>query len=137
MSNRSNNQTAVANKIATYLLLICLIILSLSFVALTLSLNAFFTGDVTVGAFLGFTGFVAMALSMYFLFQSKRTISMKIETPKVMTTIDCGRCGKTVREYQRGDYVFKEGVACPKCGNKEMITAIYKEVKEKEKTYNI
>ncbi len=137
MSNRSNNQTAVANKISTYLLLICLIILALSFVALTLSLNAFLAGDGTVGLLFGFTGFVAMALSMYFLFQSKRTISMKIETQKVMTTISCGKCGKTVREYQRGDFVFKEGVACPKCGGKEMVTAIYKEVKEKEKTYNI
>jgi DNA-directed RNA polymerase subunit RPC12/RpoP len=137
MSNRSNNQTAVANKISTYLLLVCLIIMALSFVALGLSVNAMMAGDDTVALFLGFMGFVAMALSMYFLFQSKRTISMKIETPKVMTTISCGRCGKTVREYQRGDFVFKEGVACPKCSNKEMITAIYKEVKEKEKTYNI
>jgi hypothetical protein len=28
-------------------------------------------------------------------------------------------------------------VACGKCGGKQMITAIYKEVKEKEKTYAV
>ena len=64
---------------------------------------------------------------------------MKIEIPKVMTTIECKKCGiKTVREYQRGDYVYKELDACPKCPDtKQIITAIYKEVKEKEKTYNV
>jgi hypothetical protein len=62
---------------------------------------------------------------------------MKIETPKVMTTIDCGKCGKTTREYQRGDFVFKDLGACQKCGDRQVITAIYKEVKEKEKTYNV
>jgi hypothetical protein len=58
-----------------------------------------------------------------------------------MTTIECQNkaCNnKTVREFQRGDYVFKESdVACGKCVGKQMITAIYKEVKEKEKTYAV
>ena len=64
---------------------------------------------------------------------------MKIEIPKVMTTIECRKCGtKTTREFQRGDFVFKELDACPKCpGEKQVVTAIYKEVKEKEKTYAV
>ncbi len=66
---------------------------------------------------------------------------MKIEIPKVMTTIQCTNKGcdsKTVREFQRGDYVFKElDTPCQKCSGKQMITAIYKEVKEKEKTYSV
>jgi hypothetical protein len=33
--------------------------------------------------------------------------------------------------------MFKELDACPKCGGKQMITGIYKEVKEKEKTYAV
>jgi len=34
--------------------------------------------------------------------------------------------------------VFKELDACPKCPDtKQMITGIYKEVKEKEKTFNV
>jgi hypothetical protein len=67
----------------------------------------------------------------------KRVASMKIEAPKVMTTIECRKCGfKSVREFQRGDFVFKDLEACQKCDDKMIITAIYKEVKEKEKTYN-
>ncbi len=66
---------------------------------------------------------------------------MKIEIPKVMTTIGCvsKTCdAKTTREFQRGDYVYKElDTPCQKCASKQMITAIYKEVKEKEKTYNV
>ena len=37
--------------------------------------------------------------------------------------------------FQRGDYVYKELEKCQKCDDKQIITAIYKEVKEKEKTY--
>ena len=66
---------------------------------------------------------------------------MKIDIPKVMTTIECtnkGCASKNVHEFQRGDFVFKElDVACQKCSGRQMITAIYKEVKEKEKTYNV
>jgi hypothetical protein len=131
-----NEDTPTANKISTYLQLIVLIILALSFAALVFAANALMAGD-NVGWFLGFIGFIAMALSIYLLTQNKRTVQMKIETPKVMTTIDCGKCGKTTREYQRGDFVFKDLGACQKCGGNQTITAIYKEVKEKEKTYNV
>jgi ribosomal protein L40E len=63
---------------------------------------------------------------------------MKIEAPKVMTTVECRKCGsKSVREFQRGDFVFKELDSCQKCDDKQLITAIYKEVKEKEKTYGV
>jgi hypothetical protein len=136
MSTQNQNSSA-ANKISTYLLFVCLIILALSFAALALAANALLAGDNLVAGFLGFTGLIAMALSMYFLFQSKRTVQMKVETPKVITTIDCGKCGKTTREYQRGDFVFKDLGACEKCGGRQVISAIYKEVKEKEKTYNV
>jgi hypothetical protein len=93
-----NEDTPTANKISTYLQLIVLIILALSFAALVFAANALMAGD-NVGWFLGFIGFIAMALSIYLLTQNKRTVQMKIETPKVMTTIDCGKCGKTTREY--------------------------------------
>jgi hypothetical protein len=79
-------------------------------------------------------------MSLFTLYQSRRqTAQMKIEIPKVMTTIECKKCNsKTTREFQRGDYVYKELDACQKCPDqKQMITAIYKEVKEKEKTYAV
>jgi len=135
----SENSSPATTKISTYLMMIVLIVLALSVVALMLSVNAFIVGNEMVAGYLLLIGFIAMALSVYVLLQSrKRIASMKIEAPKVMTTVECKKCGfKSVREFQRGDFIFKELEACQKCEDKMLITAIYKEVKEKEKTYAV
>jgi len=135
----SENSSSATTKISTYLMMIVLIVLALSIVALMLSVNAFIVGNEVVAGYLLLIGFIAMALSIYVLLQSrKRIASMRIEAPKVMTTVECRKCGfKSVREFQRGDFVFKDLDACQKCEDKMIITAIYKEVKEKEKTYGV
>lgn len=134
-----NKQTSTADKISTYLVTIVMIILALSIVALLWSVMAFTAGQTEYAGFLLIVGFIAMALSVYMLFQSRRRMSnLKIDTPKTMTTVECRKCGiKTVREFQRGDYVYKELEKCQKCDDKMMVTAIYREVKEKEKTFNV
>lgn len=133
----SENSSPATTKISTYLMMIVLIVLALSIVALMLSVNAFIIGNEIVAGYLLIIGFIAMVLSVYVLLQSRRRVaSMKIEAPKVMTTVECRKCGfKSVRKFQRGDFVFKELDACQKCEDKMRITAIYKEVKEKEKTF--
>jgi ribosomal protein L40E len=120
------------------MLLIILIVMALSLVALALAANAFILGEQIVAAYMLAIAFIAMGLSSYVLLQSRRRMTtMKIATPVTMTTIECRKCGfKSIREFQRGDYVFKELEMCQKCDDRQMITAIYKEVKEKEKTYN-
>lgn len=135
----SENSSPATTKISTYLMMIVLIVLALSVVALMLSVNAFIVGNEMVAGYLLLIGFIAMALSVYVLLQSrKRIVSMRIEAPKVMTTVECKKCGfKSVREFQRGDFIFKELEACQKCEDKMLITAIYKEVKEKEKTFGV
>jgi hypothetical protein len=131
-----------ANKISTYLTLIVLVVMALSIVSLFVAVETYIANDlITAGLFAGL-GAIAMAMSIFLLYQSRRQASeVKLDIPKVMTTIECqnkGCANKTVREFQRGDYVFKDlDVACGKCGGKQMITAIYKEVKEKEKTYAV
>jgi hypothetical protein len=123
-------------KISTFVLSIVLIVLVLSIVALGLAANAFIMGEEVLAAFLLAIGAIAMPLSVYVLLQSRRHVAnVKTANPAVMTTIECKKCGtKNVREFQRGDYVFKELEPCQKCPDtKMMITAIYKEVKEKEK----
>jgi ribosomal protein L40E len=123
-------------KISTFVLMIVLTVLALSLVALALAVNAFILEEEIVAGYLLVIGFIAMTLSVYVLLQlRRRVISMKITAPQVMTTIECRKCGsKSVREFKRGDYVFKELEPCQKCpDDKMMITAIYKEVKEKEK----
>jgi hypothetical protein len=138
--NPANNTSSASNKISTYLLLIVLIVIGLSIAALALAADAYLGGeDILAVAFLGLIGLIAMTMSMFILYQSRRrTAEMKIEIPKVMTTVECKKCGfKNIREFQRGDFVFKELDACQKCpDDKQMITAIYKEVKEKEKKYS-
>jgi hypothetical protein len=134
----NENSSSAATKVSTYLMLIVLVVLALSIVALVLAVQVYLLGNDIVAGYLLVIGFIAMGVASYVLFQSrKRAASMKIEAPKVMTTVECRKCGsKKVREFQRGDFVFKELEACQKCDDKMIITSIYKEVKEKEKTYN-
>jgi hypothetical protein len=79
--------------------------------------------------------FLGAAIATYALVQMRRRLSkLKIVIPPVTTTIECKKCGfKNVREFQRGDYIFKEVEPCQKCTDKMLISAIYREVKEKEK----
>ena len=131
------SQSSAPTKMSTYLLMIVFIVLSLSILSLIFSVSAFVEGNELVAGYLLVIGFLAMGLAGYVLFQSrKRVASMKIEAPKVMTTIECRKCGiKSTREFQRGDFVFKDLDPCQKCDDKMVITGIFKEVKEKEKTY--
>ena len=147
MKNMVQNQTQTESankKISTYLTLIVLIVMALAITALFISVETYLVaGDQLAALVLAGIGLLAMTLSLFLLFQSRRqSAQVKIEVPKVMTTIECtaqGCSSKTVREFQRGDYVYKDvDIPCPKCPTtRQMITAIYKEVKEKEKTYNV
>jgi ABC-type bacteriocin/lantibiotic exporter with double-glycine peptidase domain len=133
-----SQNSSSATKISTYLMMIVLIVLALAIIALV-SAAYMYPSNMEFALFLLATGVIAMGLSVYVLFQSrKRMANMKIEAPKVMTTIECRKCNiKNVREFQRGDYVFKDLEPCQKCNDNMIITAIYKEVKEKEKTYGV
>lgn len=147
MTQKQNDQSQTSpqtKKISTYVTIIVLIVLALAIVALILAANAALLTppDYTAAGILALIGVIAMTMSVFTLYQSRRqTAEMKIEIPKVMTTIGCSdmKCdSKTIREFQRGDYVFKElDAPCQKCASKQMITAIYKEIKEKEKKYNV
>jgi hypothetical protein len=120
--------------------MIVLAVMALSIVAFGLAAWAWAEGrDPLLPIFLAGTGVIALTLSTYMLLQSRRTsVMMKTVSSKMMTTIECRKCGfKNVRDFQRGDYVYKELEACQKCPEDKMIiTAIFREVKEKEKTYN-
>lgn len=129
--------SAATSKISNFLNIIVLVVLALALVSLALAFNAFMEGEEIVAIYLVIIGFIALGLSTYVLMQSRsRVAAMKIETPKTLTTIECRKCGfKNVREFQRGDYVYKDLDKCQKCDDRQIITAIYREVKEKEKTF--
>jgi len=121
-------------RISSLVLLIIFITIALSLTALILAANNF-VNDPVVAGWLILIGFAGVALSTYVILQMRRRVSrLRIEIPPINTTIECRKCGfKSVREFQRGDYVFKEAEPCQKCTDKMMITAIYREVKDKDK----
>jgi hypothetical protein len=117
------------------MLMIIFIALALSLAALILAINAFSDGNEVMAGYLLLIGFLGAVMSAYILFQTRRRIlRLRIEVPSITTTIECLKCGfKSVREFQRGDYIFKEVEPCQKCNENMLITAIYREVKEKER----
>jgi len=144
MSNNTNNtaDSTGSNKISTFVLAAIYITLALSILSILAGIVAFYeTGSIEVTIYLVAIGFIALALSGYYLFLSrKHKANLKIETPKILTTIECIKCSiKTTREFQRGDFVYKELDKCTKCDDKQVITAIYREatLKEKEKPINV
>lgn len=126
--------TSSTTRISSFVLIVILITLLLSLTALYLAITALFTGETTVSGYLLLAGFIGLGLSTYMLFQTRRRIQrLRIEVPPVTTTIECGKCGfKSIREFQRGDHIFKEVEPCQKCKENMMITAIYREVKERK-----
>ncbi len=148
-----NDQTSASTKkISTYVTMIVVIVIVLAVVALILAASLYYSGTTSKGStqsgdyaaagVLAIIGAIALSMSSFTLFQSRRQVAeMKIEIPKVMTTIGCTNTActtKTVREFQRGDFVYKEiDKPCEKCGGKQIVTSVYKEVKEKEKTYGV
>jgi len=122
-------------RVSSFVLIGTFVTLTLSLIAITLGINLVSTGDNITAGYLLLIGFLGLALSTYLLLQTRRRISrLKIQTPPVNTTLECGKCGlKNIREFQRGDFVFKTTEdLCQKCNEKMMIVAIYREVTDKK-----
>jgi len=114
---------------------IILIALALSFIAFNQAMYAYMIErDVNQGTYLLMMGIIGLSLSAYMLFQTRsRAPRFIFEPQRVSTTLSCKKCGfKNVRDFQRGDYIFKEAEACPKCNEGTMITSIYREKKPGE-----
>jgi len=118
-------------------LFIIFLVLALSVAAIALAANLYSYGNSIAAAYLALIGCVGLAMSAYVLLQTRRMMMrLKIEVPSVTTTIECKKCGfKSVREFQRGDYIFKEMEPCQKCNEKMIITAIYREIREKKESF--
>jgi hypothetical protein len=129
-----SNEVETPRKRVSYLFLaIILITIALSAVALYQALLEYDVGNIASGNSLLLIGGSAFALSAYMLFQTRRrTMQLEIKEHPVITTILCQKCGfKNVRDFQRGDYIFKETDPCPKCNEKMSVASIYREVEKK------
>jgi len=128
--------TTTTTRISSFVFLVVFITLALSLVAIVLSGSIIGEkNEYDAALLLLILGFMGVGISTYVLVETRRRLAkLKIVVPPVMTTVECKKCGvKNVREFQRGDYIFKETEPCQKCSDKMLITAIYREVKEKEK----
>ncbi|MDH5623049.1 MAG: hypothetical protein OEY39_01075 [Candidatus Bathyarchaeota archaeon] len=120
--------------ISLFSVVMVLITVVLSVIALFMGFATYESQDPSAQIYM-LIGFIGLAISAYLLLQTKRrTLREAFEMPQVVTTILCQKCGfKNIRDFERGDYIFKETEPCPKCSDNMMITSIYREVKEKEK----
>jgi hypothetical protein len=130
----SEETGAPARRFSSIVLIVIIVVLALSLTALYQAWDALQAGDWTGGYYL-LVGFVGLALSTYMLFQTRRRMqSFTLEMQPITTTIICPKCGfKNVRNFERGDYILKELGSCTKCDGTMIISAIYREVKEKRK----
>ena len=110
-----------------------LIALLLCITAIYQGLEAYGKGDYSTGNLFITMGVTTLALLTYMLLQTRRRVFRPtLRMQPVTTTIMCQKCGlKNIRDFQRGDYIFKEAEQCPKCNEKMTITSIYREVKER------
>ncbi len=86
--------------------------------------------------FLGAAGFAAIG---YMLFRGKPVATAKDDTltikkVEVYTTLECPKCQqKRVRDFKRGDYVFKDDEPCTRCDGLMVITKIARKKEEEDK----
>ena len=77
--------------------------------------------------FIGTAGFAAIG---YMFFRTKAVATArKPDVPKVnvVTTLECPSCDlKRVRDFQRGDYIYKDDEPCTRCEGTMLITGIHR-----------
>ena len=124
-------------KISPFLLMIILVTIVLSLSALFIAVDSIINQSDILNSYSFLAiGFFGIAISAYMLLQTrgKSTRISSFEVPKVITTLECPKCDfKNIRDFEKGDYIFKENGSCQKCNENMKITAIYREVKKKKK----
>ncbi|UCC58734.1 MAG: hypothetical protein JSW14_02110 [Candidatus Bathyarchaeum sp.] len=124
-----------ARRVSSFYLAIILVIFILSLSALYIAFENIINQS-DPGSSYSFlaVGFFGLALLGYMLLQTRpKPMRAIVETPRVITTLECPKCDfKNIRDFQRGDYIFKETGPCQKCDETMKITAIYREAKKKE-----
>ena len=128
---------SMTRRISPFLLAIIMITLVLSLASIYEGIEAYSKNDSASGSLYLTMGATTLIITAYLWLQTRRRmLRLSMGMQPINTTLECQKCGfKNVREFQRGDYVFKHmEEQCPKCNEKTMtIGSIFREVKEKEK----
>ena len=124
------SRRAVTPVVIYYIFFIGMLIIGLYF--LYDAILAYTAGDVEVAGYYSIMGMIGVGVSIYMATMLRRRTSTRKIPPKVMTTVECKRCGlKKLRGFVKGDYVLKNIEDCPKCNEPMTITAIYTEKAKK------
>ena len=99
----SEEKGTTARRVSSFVLIVILVVLALSFTALYQAYELFLSNDPTMGYYL-LIGFIGLALSTYMLFQTRRRMKrFTLKTQPITTTIVCSKCGfKNVRNLLGG-----------------------------------
>ena len=129
-------------RISPYMLAILMIAMVLAIISILEGALAYLDNDFSNGALFLAMGASTFIVAAYLLLQTRRRmLKLGVEFPKMNTSLECSKCGnKNIREFQRGDYVYKKiEDPCTKCNEKNTTTvnAIFREVKDKEKAKEI
>ena len=122
-----------ARKVSPFFLVVILIFFVLSLFALFIAVESLIEQADSWNSYsFLIIGFFGLILSVYMLLQTRgKSMQATLELPRVITTLECPKCDfKSVRDFQRGDYMFKESGSCQKCNEPMKITAIYREAKK-------
>lgn len=75
---------------------------------------------------------VSVASYMFLRFRKRMTLIRQALPPTSLTVIECPKCGlKSLRNFMKGDFVFKAVDDCRKCSEPMVITGIYAEPEKK------
>jgi hypothetical protein len=113
-----------------------IIVGALALVSLYMGFRAYGDQDIETAfmyLIIGASGFIAIG---YSFFRAMPQAKDPLETKKseVITTLECPQCNlKRVRDFQRGDYIFKRDEPCSRCDGQMVITAIHARKEEKKK----
>ena len=124
-----------ARRISPFLMTILLIAFVLSLTALYIAFDAIINQTEALDAYSFLAiGLGGLAFSVYMLFQTRGSpLQSILEVPRVLTTLECPKCDfKNIRDFQRGDFIFKKEGTCQKCQEAMTITAVYREPKKKK-----
>ena len=81
-------------------------------------------------------GTAGLAAIGYMFFRTKAVSSQKspVEKAEVVTILECPSCDlKRVRDFQRGDYVYKSDEPCTRCEGTMTIMGIHRKAEPKKK----
>ena len=107
---QKNQPSASTRKISNYITMIVVVVIALAAVAIILAASLYYTGTTATGStqsgdyaaagVLAVIGVIALSMSTFTFFQSRKQVAeMKIDIPKVMTTIGCSNCRMRRKNY--------------------------------------